>query len=403
MAAALFGCGALAVILLVNDRRDAMAPVTELRRNPYGEGSISRSLRVVIDGREEEEELEVTLQERKYRKEELEALFDRASGKLEILMLGENESLDAVYEDLNLITVIPGEPVEVAWEIDRYDLMTVYGELNEENLKDEKDGVLVSLRAYLTYTEDADAQILREMTARVFPRRLTGAKARLAKVSEAIGATEEESREDETVKLPTRVNGKEVALYNPRELRGWYVLLLGPLLCLLLFALQRQNEQKEKEAREQQMMLDYPEIMNKLALLIGAGMTVKNAWQKIVQDYEALKELRGERYAYEEMAMTLRQMQSGMTEIESYERFGRRCGLKAYRKLSALLGQNLRKGTRGLTELLGAEAVQAFEERKASAKRRGEEAGTKLLAPMFFMLGMVLVIVIVPAFLSIRM
>ena len=55
-----------------------------------------------------------------------------------------------------------------------------------------------------------------------------------------------------------------------------------------------------------------------------------------------------------------------------------------------------------MTELLKLESIQAFEERKAQAKRLGEEAGTKLLLPMFLMLAMVLVIVIVPAFLTLQ-
>ena len=67
------------------------------------------------------------------------------------------------------------------------------------------------------------------------------------------------------------------------------------------------------------------------------------------------------------------------------------------------MSQNLRKGIKGLTQMLRMEAIQAFEERKARAKRLGEEAGTKLLAPMFLMLAVVLVIVIVPAFLSIQL
>lgn len=50
------------------------------------------------------------------------------------------------------------------------------------------------------------------------------------------------------------------------------------------------------------------------------------------------------------------------------------------------MSQNLRKGTKGLSELLKLESIQAFEERKARAKRLGEEAGTKLLLPMFLML-----------------
>ena len=48
------------------------------------------------------------------------------------------------------------------------------------------------------------------------------------------------------------------------------------------------------------------------------------------------------------------------------------------------MSQNLRKGTRGLTELLEREAEDAFEQRKNLAKKAGEEAGTKLMIPLFF-------------------
>ena len=96
-------------------------------------------------------------------------------------------------------------------------------------------------------------------------------------------------------------------------------------------------------------------------------------------------------------------MCGGVSEKECYENFGSRCGLQPYMKLGALLSQNLRKGTKGLADALRLEGLHAFEERKAIARRRGEEAGTKLLLPMFLMLAVVLVIVIVPAFLSISL
>ena len=50
--------------------------------------------------------------------------------------------------------------------------------------------------------------------------------------------------------------------------------------------------------------------------------------------------------------------------------------------------------------ILEEEAAEAFEERKADARKLGEEAGTKLLLPMGIMLIVVMIIVIVPAFLS---
>ena len=69
-------------------------------------------------------------------------------------------------------------------------------------------------------------------------------------------------------------------------------------------------------------------------------------------------------------------------------------------RLSMLLSQNLRKGNAGLTQLLEKEAEEAFEERKRNARKYGEEAATKLLLPMFLMLMIVMVVIMVPAFLS---
>lgn len=69
-------------------------------------------------------------------------------------------------------------------------------------------------------------------------------------------------------------------------------------------------------------------------------------------------------------------------------------------KFGSLLSQNLKKGSRGLVELLEQEAENGMEERKSLARKLGEEAGTKLLLPMLLMLILVIVILMVPAILS---
>ena len=55
-----------------------------------------------------------------------------------------------------------------------------------------------------------------------------------------------------------------------------------------------------------------------------------------------------------------------------------------------------------IEDLLGREAEEAFDDRKNLARKLGEEAGTKLMIPMFLMLIVVFAIVIVPAFFSIQ-
>ena len=69
-------------------------------------------------------------------------------------------------------------------------------------------------------------------------------------------------------------------------------------------------------------------------------------------------------------------------------------------KLASLLEQNRRTGIANLRTLLKAEMNAAWEERKNMARRQGEEAGTKLLGPLFLMLIIVMVVIIVPALMS---
>lgn len=381
-----------------------------IRRNSYGEGSRTEEREITIGGDKVEEPLEITVGERQYTNDEMQKIFTHAIRKLDLLILGENKSLDEVRSDLELISKMPEEPIEIIWELDRYDVINRQGELQEDTIAEEaadnagleKEGILVNLKAFLRYTEDETKEALYETAVRIFPPLLTEEEEKVAKVLEKIRDEDNNKASEEIIKFPEEVEGEKVEYRRPVNSRGISILILGIAATGLTWCLIRRQGKKEDEKRKIQMVQDYPEIVNKLRLLLGAGMTIKNAWKKIVTDYEKKKEKCGERFAYEEMLITYREMQSGVTEAESYERFGRRCGIPSYLKLGAILSQNLRKGTRGVAEIMQMEAIQAFEERKALAKRRGEEASTKLLVPMFFMLGIVLVIVIVPAFLSIQ-
>lgn len=381
-----------------------------IRRNSYGEGSRTEEREITIGGDKVEEPLEITVGERQYTNDEMQKIFTQAIRKLDLLILGENKSLDEVRSDLELISKMPEEPIEIIWELDRYDVINRQGELQEDTIAEEaadnagleKEGILVNLKAFLRYTEDETKEALYETAVRIFPPLLTEEEEKVAKVLEKIRDEDNNKASEEIIKFPEEVEGEKVEYRRPVNSRGISILILGIAATGLTWCLIRRRGKKEDEKRKIQMVQDYPEIVNKLRLLLGAGMTIKNAWKKIVTDYEKKKEKCGERFAYEEMLITYREMQSGVTEAESYERFGRRCGIPSYLKLGAILSQNLRKGTRGVAEIMQMEAIQAFEERKALAKRRGEEASTKLLVPMFFMLGIVLVIVIVPAFLSIQ-
>ncbi len=371
-----------------------------LVRNTYGIGSRMEELEVAA-GEGKREKIEVQVSERAYSGEELQSMFQRCIAQMDQLILGDNKNLDHIESDMNLITGIPGVPVEISWELDRYDVMNVYGEIQEEELH--KEGTLVTLKGILTYREVPSEQAFYECTAMVFPKTLKEKEQKTAEIEKIIADTDKKTQTEERLVLPRELDGTPLFFFSSMDSRGAVLMAMAVLISILLLALEKQNQEKEMSKRQAQMQLDHPEIISKLTLLLGAGMTVKRAWRKIVADYEEEKNVWGIRYAYEEMRQACNEMDSGITEAESYERFGRRCGTQIYVKLGALLSQNLRKGTKGMSQILKAEAIQSFEERKARARRLGEEAGTKLLAPMFLMLGVVLVIVIVPAFMSVQM
>ena len=135
--------------------------------------------------------------------------------------------------------------------------------------------------------------------------------------------------------------------------------------------------------------MDHSEMLSRLIIFLGAGMSIRTAWDKIAEDYKrAVNEGRSEmHYVYEEMYITGSQLKSGISEAKAFAEFGTRCGLQQYMKLSGLLEQNRKNGSKNLRETLRLEMAEAFEQRKHQARRMGEKAGTKLLVPLFLLLG----------------
>lgn len=364
-------------------------------RNSQGQGEREEKLKVRIG--DTEENMTVTVGEQEYTQEQLDKVFREAGEMLEELVLGENESLDEVRSNLNLVGSLPDTGISVSWEVDEYEAMNQQGELKTENLTDE--GTLVKLTAVLSYKEET-AEVT--FFARLYPPKLNQTEKQLKKLSEEIERMDEETKEDEYLSLPSDVDGIPVIWKYGRNFRAVGLLLIGAAAALFLYAAEQEKQKNRKKERELQMALDYPQMVSKLTLYLGAGMTVRKAWYRIAEDYELQKEEKGNREVYEEMLYTMHEIQGGGSEGECYEKFGERCALPAYKKFGAMLSQNLKKGTKGLAPLLKQEAENAFEERKSLAKRLGEEAGTKMLLPMFLMLAVVLVIIVVPAFFSIQ-
>ena len=212
--------------------------------------------------------------------------------------------------------------------------------------------------------------------------------------------TEDEgSLGDNMLSLPTEIDGLRI-YYSEHEDRSYLLLpLLGVIAAMAIYMRQGQARRTEKKQREALLMLDYSELVSKLMVYIGAGLTVRKALETISQHFDALiaRSIKEDRPLYQELRTMVIQFRRNMPESEIYLSFGRRVNLKPYTKLVSLIEQNRMNGARNLRAMLELEIEDAFEQPKTTARRLGEEAGTKLLLPLFIMLGIVMIIVIVPA------
>ena len=103
---------------------------------------------------------------------------------------------------------------------------------------------------------------------------------------------------------------------------------------------------------------------------------------------------------YEELCVMNQEMKEGISESQAIQHFGKRCGILPYLRFSSIMTQNIKKGSEGLITILEKESLDALEQRKEMALQLGEKASTKLLFPMMLMLGIVMAVIMVPAFMT---
>ncbi len=367
-----------------------------LERGGYGEGPVD--YRFMVEGLAEAPvECQVEIPARQYTDEQAQAVFAGIFRELPRQMLGENESLQRVETALTLPTSWENGAVAGEWESDAPDILDSYGQLGEGQYGPE-EGAEVWLRVRLS---DGVHQAEQVFPVKVFPRSMTEEQRMAAALEEEIRREAEKDPSAGTVRLPEVFEGRTLH-YHMGDVDRRMIPLLGVLLAALFYVRERKSGEEESRKRKRQLMLDHADVVYQLMVFVGAGLTVPRAWERIVTDYEDRKRAGRVpvRPAYEEMAYAQSQMRCGVPEGQAIAEFGRRCRLQPYLKLSSLLEQNRRTGTKNLTQLLQQEMAEAWEQQKTLARRMGEEAGTKLLAPLLLLLLVVMVIIMVPAMMS---
>lgn len=332
-------------------------------------------------------DIEISLEPRDYSHSECEKLFEESKGRIVMEMLFENDIASNITTDLKFSESIGELPFSFVYEVE------------EEKIFD-SEGKIITVKDFATsivihgYYEEFEAAILvnvkgnpnDSIKARIY-------RERLQAMSEA------ESETAEAVTLPKVMEGADISYSSKAGKKNPAFLLLGVIGAIAVAFAQLKDKSIEKQKRKESILRDYPVLLQKMSLYLTAGMNIRNIWITVYE--EEKKKLSQSNPLILEMAISVNELQNSIPESVVYKRFGERTGLPELIRFTALLSQNLKKGSSHLRELLDEEAGKAYQDKKQRAIKKGEEAGTKLLLPMMLLLVDVMVIIVVPAFLSI--
>ena len=365
---------AMAVIsMFMTDNSDKL--FCSIERPEPGEETQVKRINVVGEDGESITSVDVEIAPRIMSQDEAAVCFEKAYEEIAGIMCGRNKNLEHVTSNLVLPETAQRGVVSLTWYSGNYELINYNGNVNNISFS-ENECQNVELKLIMEY-EDYKIQAQKDIEAAVSSSRMDG-----------------------NINLPQYIADSKV-YYEESEkpVSPLLFVLLGSAAILVVIIADKKKVKDNAIKRKKELLYDYSEVVSKLTLLLGAGMTTRMAWHKIAADYkdniEHGKAVR--RPVYDEICKTDYNIQAGISELKAYEQFGKRCDTREYMKLAALLQTNIRKGTKELRRLLEEETADAFEKRKNMAKIKGEEATTKLLMPMMMMLMIVMAIIMIPA------
>ncbi|MEK4355238.1 type II secretion system F family protein [Paenibacillus sp. FSL R5-0475] len=176
-------------------------------------------------------------------------------------------------------------------------------------------------------------------------------------------------------------------------------LILGFFLAVALPAAMVSDLHKKVRVREQNIMLELPELLNSIVLLVGAGETVQRAIIRYVESH------RGDvnHPLYKELRIMTSEWEGGYSFQQAFENFSKRCAVQEVSLFTTTVLLNYRRGGADFVLSLRDLSRMLWDKRKAISRTRGEQASSKLVFPMVVIFLIVIVLVGTPAFMMLKM
>lgn len=174
---------------------------------------------------------------------------------------------------------------------------------------------------------------------------------------------------------------------------GDHVMFLAGCMFTFIIPVIMINQLSNKEKdRKNKILLELPELVNKIILLVNAGETVQQAIVRCV-------EMKGENDSplYAELKVTVNKLTSNEPFGHVMNEFSKKCGIQEVSLFTTTVLLNYRKGGQDLIISLRELSTVLWEKRKSISRTKGEEASSKLVFPLILIFIAMMIIVGYPA------
>lgn len=203
-----------------------------------------------------------------------------------------------------------------------------------------------------------------------------------------------------TVGMPDHLENGDRLVWTTIEDRDPVIYFAGMLVLIWLLYRNRfyRISREEKRARES-IVRELPEFINKLVLLLNAGVILNTAFLKIAEDIN--KQKLNDSYFYrriEGIAQMVNETNASFHN-ELYL-FAKHSGVKELMRITNIMMDNISKGD-DLADKLRRESHLLWFARKQQAEEKGRLAETKMTMPLMLLLMVLIMVATAPALMEI--
>lgn len=177
------------------------------------------------------------------------------------------------------------------------------------------------------------------------------------------------------------------------------ILIMMVVISVMIYRERFSALKKIEASNKESVSRQLPSFINRLVLLIEAGMVVNSAFEKAVEESNR-NDIPKDDYFYTNLkAIYTAMMTANGSLIKGLKDFARRSGVQELMRVSNIIEDNVNKGTE-LTGKLRSESDMLWMERKKKCEELGRMAETKLTLPLMLFLIVLIVITVAPAMLE---